>query len=181
MIIFEEHNETGYAMRTWDNARLSDLTIAFAIDFTTPGEILTKKAAYGKYLSVDFDLLLTDINKAASIVLREMEKRKVRVLNVAGNGIYSLKHICNQEFINNRLLLLFTIIILNYGNYFTIRSGGQTGFDEAALVTGDFLNMPTICLAPKNWMFRDINGQDICSQALFLKRFGANYDITDIL
>lgn len=26
MITFQEHKETGYAMRTWDNARLSDLT-----------------------------------------------------------------------------------------------------------------------------------------------------------
>ena len=181
MIIFQEHNETGYAMRTWDNARLSDLTIAFAIDFTTPGELLTRKAAYGKYLGIEFDLLLTDINKAASTILKEMETRKVRVLNVAGNGIYSLKHLCDQAFVDDRLLLLFTIIILNYGNDFDIRAGGQTGIDEAAIKAGNFLNMPTICLAPKNWMFRDINGHDICNEALFLKRFGPQYDITDIL
>lgn len=181
MITFQEHEQTGYAMRTRENARLSDLTIAFAIDFTTPGEILTRKAAYGKYLAIDFNLLLTDINAVASTILKEMERRKVRVLNVAGNGLYSLKHLCDQEFINDRLMLVFTIIILNYGNYFDIRSGGQTGLDEAALVTGDFLNMPTTCLAPKHWMFRNINGKDICNQSLFLKRFGAQYDITDIL
>lgn len=181
MIIFQEHTQTGYAMRTWDNARLSDLTIAFAIDFTTPGEILTRKAAYGKYLGINFDLLMTDINKATSILLKEMEKRKVRVLNVAGNGIYSLKHLCNQSFVDDRLLLLFTIIILNYGNDFSIRSGGQTGVDEAAVKAGDFLNMPTICLAPKHWMFRNAEGKDICNQALFLKRFGPQYDVTDIL
>lgn len=110
-----------------------------------------------------------------------MEKRKVKSLNVAGNGIYSLKHLCDQEFVNARFLLFFTIIILNYGNDFEIRSGGQTGVDEAALVTGDFLNMPTICLAPKNWMFSNIDGKDICNEILFLKRFGPQYDITDIL
>lgn len=182
MINFQEHVQTGYAMRTLDNARLSDLTIAFAIDFNTPGEILTRKAAYGKYLGIEFDLLLTDINKAASTILKEMEKRKVSVLNVAGNGIYSLKHLCTQEFIDGRLLLLFSIIILNYGNYFDIRSGGQTGLDEAALKAGDFLNMPTTCLAPRHWMFRNINGRDIIGhEALFLKRFGEKYDATDIL
>jgi hypothetical protein len=181
MITFIEHEQTGYAMRTWDNVRLSDLTVAIANDFSSAGEILTRKAAYGKYLGIEFDLLLTDINKAASIVLKEMEKRKVRVLNVAGNGIYSLKHLCDQAFVDDRLLLLFTIIILNYGNDFDIRSGGQSGIDEASIKAGDFLNMPTTCLAPKNWMFRNIEGRDICSESLFLKRFGPQYDITDIL
>ncbi len=181
MITFQEHQETGYAMRTWDNARLSDLTVAIANDFSSAGEILTRKAAYGKYLGIEFDLLMTDINKAASILLKEMEKRKVQVLNVAGNGIYSLKHLCDQSFVDDRLLLLFTIIILNYGNYFDIRSGGQTGLDEASIKAGDFLNMPTTCLAPKNWMFRNAEGKDICNQALFLKRFGPQYDVTDIL
>lgn len=181
MIIFNEHPQTGYALRTWENARLSDLTVAIANDFSSAGEILTRKAAYGKYLGIEFNLLLTDINKAASVILKEMERRKVHMLNIAGNGIYSLKHLCNQPFVDERLLLLFTIIILNYGNYFDIRSGGQSGLDEAALKAGDFLNMPTTCLAPKNWMFRDITGRDICDQGLFLKRFGPQYDITDIL
>lgn len=35
MIQFYEHTETGYAMRTWENAKRADLTIAFAIDFDT--------------------------------------------------------------------------------------------------------------------------------------------------
>lgn len=39
MIQFQEHTETGYALRTWENARKADLTIAFALDFSTPGEI----------------------------------------------------------------------------------------------------------------------------------------------
>lgn len=182
MITFQEHTQTGYAMRTWDNARLSDLTVAIANDFSSAGEILTRKAAYGKYLGIEFNLLLTDINKAASTILKEMEKRKVRVLNIAGNGIYSLKHLCDQDFVDSRLLCLFTIIILNYGNNFDIRSGGQTGLDEAVLKAGDFLNMPTTCLAPKHWMFRDINGRDIIGhEALFLKRFGEKYNATDIL
>lgn len=181
MITFQEHSETGYAMRTWDNARLSDLTIAFAIDFTTPGEILTRKAAYGKYFAVEFNLLLTDINKAVHNVIIKMIAGKIKSLNIAGNGIYSLKQLCSQEFVDGRLLLFFTILILNYGKDFSIRSGGQTGVDEAALKAGDKLNLQTTCLAPKNWMFRDINGTDICSEALFLKRFGPQYDITDIL
>lgn len=182
MITFIEHEQTGYAMRTWDNARLSDLTVAIANDFSSAGEILTRKAAYGKYLGIEFDLLLTDINKAVHKVIMEMIRRKAKSLNIAGNGIYSLKHLCDQDFVDARLLLFFTILILNYGKDFDIRSGGQTGLDEAALKAGDFLNMPTTCLAPKHWMFRDINGRDIIGhEALFLKRFGEKYDVTDIL
>lgn len=33
MITFHEHTETDYAMRTWDNARLSDLTILKVIRY----------------------------------------------------------------------------------------------------------------------------------------------------
>lgn len=177
MIIFEEHKETGYAMRTYDNARLADLTIAFAIDFTTSGEILTRKAAYGKYLAVN---MLYSIEEAVENCLKEIDRRKATRLNIAGNGIYTLYKdgLVSQEQANEYIEIVLTAVCCTN---FIIRSGGQTGSDQAGLIAGDKLGLETICLAPKNWMFRDINGKDICSEALFLKRFGPQYDITDIL
>lgn len=187
MIEFIEHKETGYAMRTWDNARLSDLTIAFAIDFTTPGEILTRKAAYGKYCAIELQGLFNNIDYATESIVKKMYIQKINKLNIAGNGIYSLctARIFQEDEIQyeiDQLILDFLFLVKTKFRYeFSIRSGGQTGIDEAALKAGDKLGLETICLAPKNWLFRDINGRDICSQSLFLKRFGPQYDITDIL
>lgn len=182
MIIFQEHPQTGYAMRTWDNARLSDLTIAFATDFNTPGELLTRKAAYGKYYAVSITDLLEDINKPVAGLLKEMHRRNAVTLNIAGNGIYTLQKLCDQFFINRLLLNFFEIIKLNYPYKIVTRNGGQSGVDLAGGIVSETLGWETTVLAPKHWMFRDINGRDIIGhEALFLKRFGEKYDATDIL
>lgn len=180
MINFIEHKETGYTMRTYDNARLADLTIAFALDFTTAGEILTKKAAYGKYLAVN---MLYSIEEAVENCLKEIDRRKATRLNIAGNGIYTLYKdgLVSQEQANEYIEAVLLMVCAINDTRYIIRSGGQTGSDQAGLIAGDKLGLKTICLAPKNWMFRDINGKDICSETLFLKRFGPQYDITDIL
>lgn len=189
MIIFQEHKETGYAMRTWDNARLSDLTIAFAIDFNTPGEILTRKAAYGKYFKVQ----LRDpahcylYNQEYRELVHTIISKKVTKINIAGNGLYSLKHWFTQETIKGLIYgflkdVLERVVQQKAAPVTTIRSGGQTGADTAGLLAGDKLGLETIYLAPRYWMFRDINGRDIIGhEALFLKRFGEKYDATDIL
>ena len=184
MITFQEHPETGYAMRTWDNARLSDLTIAFAIDFNTPGELLTRKAAYGKYHGMSLQFFTP---KAPSImkqgVAEILQKRNVKIINIAGNGIYTLKNFgITQEQINDYMTDFLRVVIFEmYGEEVELRNGGQTGLDESCGVAGDRLGLTTNVLAPKNWMFRNIEGRDICSESLFLKRFGPQYDITDIL
>lgn len=180
MITFQEHTETGYAMRTWDNARLSDLTIAFAIDFTTPGEILTRKAAYGKCEQISILDLLKDDNIPAYYIIEKYHVPHIKHLNIAGAGIYNLKKVLNQEVVDQLIFHFIKNLHVNMDG-FSIRSGGQSGVDEAALKAGDKLGLETTCLAPKHWMFRGINGKDICNQSLFLKRFGAQYDITDIL
>jgi hypothetical protein len=182
VITFQEHKETGYAMRTWDNARLSDLTIAFAINFNTPGEILTRKAAYGKYHGVELLELLEFPEQPVLTTLLEMRRRQATCINIAGNGIYSLSKLIDQITADQLMFNFVKKLAMNCMWSFSIRSGGQTGVDEAALKAGDKLGLETICLAPKHWMFRDINGRDIIGQeALFLKRFGEKYDATDIL
>lgn len=179
MIQFQEHTETGYALRTWENAKRADLTIALAIDFSTPGEILTRKAAYGKYEGIDLLQLLKDSNVPAHYLIEKYSSKFLR-LNFAGNGIYSLKKIMDQKFLDDLIFNFIKILHLNMDG-FSIRSGGQTGLDEAALKAGQKLGLETICLAPKNWMFRDITGKDICDEQAFLARFGDEYLIGDLL
>ena len=52
-----------------------------------------------------------------------------------------------------------------------VRSGGQTGFDEAGIKAGNKLGIPTLVLAPKGWKFRDITGADIQNETMFKARF----------
>lgn len=187
MIQFQEHTETGYALRTWENAKRADLTIAFAIDFHTPGELLTRKAAYGKYYSIEIkDFFKTGYSEQIQKLIKILHSKKVSKLNIAGNGIYTLKYYFKQEEVDAFILQFLNALIYfyeeNYGDSnFSVRSGGQTGVDEAALKAGDKLGLETICLAPKHWMFRNEKGIDISDETAFLSRFGEEYLIGDLL
>ena len=59
-----EDSVRNYGHRTWANAEWSDITLAFAADFKSPGEITTKKAAGDKFIGY----LLTSAE-----VMREQE------------------------------------------------------------------------------------------------------------
>lgn len=180
MIQFHEHTETGYAMRTWENCRRADLTIAFAVDFNTGGEILTRKAAYGKYMGLSLTMLTEkQLGTFILSVAEKMEIRKATKINIAGNGLNTLvKFGYDQQYADD--LMLNFLSQLNEQVYcLEVRTGGQRGMDEAALKAGDKLGLETICLAPKHWLFRNERGEDIMSESLFLQRFG--YDVIDIL
>lgn len=186
MIQFQEHTETGYALRTWENARLADLTIAFAVDFDTAGEKLTRKGAYGKYRSIDLNDSESKIRNDLQFLHLEIKAKSIKKLNIAGNGLYTFVKTGigarnGKQWQNylSAVLLSYLDHIVQGDKAISIRSGGQTGIDEAALKAGDQLGLETICLAPKHWLFRDETGKDIMSESLFLKRFG--YDVIDLL
>lgn len=94
-------------------------------------------------------------------------------LNIAGNGIYTLKNKFSQEFCDEFVLKLLTKICershkLKISH---VRSGGQTGIDESGIKAAKKLNINSEVLAPKNWKFRDISGKDIYNEIEFKKRF----------
>lgn len=183
MINFYEHTETGYALRTWENAKRADLTIAFAIDFDTTGEKLTRKASYGKYRSINMQDSPDKIFQDIEFLNLEIKNKGLKKLNIAGNGIYTFVKTGstkdNWQALVDKIILAYIDDLTNGDKTISIRSGGQTGVDEAALKAGDKLGLETICLAPKHWLFRDERGIDIMGEQLFLKRFG--YDVMDIL
>lgn len=47
-----EHASPSYAPRTAVNAKTADATLAFAVDFNSAGERLTRRVAEGRYLAV---------------------------------------------------------------------------------------------------------------------------------
>lgn len=175
MIQFLEHSSKQYPPRTYENAS-ADATIAFAFDFNTAGEKLTRDAviAQGKaYISIHPYFSSDDITKTVYI----LNKVNAKSLNIAGNGLYTtaVKNVHQEDcddMIHSFLHVLFARNQLK-NNIDLIRSGGQTGFDEAGLKAAERLNINNIiCLAPKGWRFRDINGNEIYDEKLFKARFG---------
>jgi hypothetical protein len=177
LITFETNSENGYPSRTIENAS-ADVTIAFAVDFNSAGEKLTKKAVLqqGK-LYIPFPIeeytpnLITDVaNKIIALNKPEI------TLNIAGNGMYTLR---NSGFKEQEIITYLTwraldsIIkkIKDKVKVTLIRSGGQTGFDEAGIKAAVKLGIPALVHAPKNWLFRDIEGNDYTNEEVFKNRF----------
>lgn len=179
-IIFEEEQTSGYRSRTIKNAS-ADATIAIAADFNSAGERLTKSSVLSQkklYLPVSTDVFAssTEVAMAAGIIAKQLNSlpQSVISLNIAGNGIYTLKGKLSQKGVDEFTYELLNEVIkrLNENKVIgSIRTGGQTGFDEAGAKAGMRLGIPTKILAPKGWVFRDVSGKDISNQELFKERF----------
>jgi hypothetical protein len=184
-IEFIEDTNEGYAPRTRINAS-ADITIAFALDFTSAGEKLTKRCVkeQGKvYIPVDkiqysgWSAIGDDAFEKFHKYRHEFPTNNKITLNIAGNGIYTLKggYNLNQHSIDE-YVYKFLKQFISFAEHHdfvikSIRSGGQTGFDEAGLKAAVKLNIPAICLAPKGWKFRNQFGQDILNETQFKQRF----------
>lgn len=148
-----EHKSPKYPPRTIHNAKSADLTVAFAVDFTTYGEKLTKDAAGEKYIAID---LGKDIRQAAKELYIDCRDRGVKILNVAGNGEYTTNdHGWNQDRIN---LWVYQVMALvhKYHPFEMVISGGQTGVDFAGGVAAELLGIPGVMTFPKGYLQRTI-------------------------
>jgi len=105
-------------------------------------------------------------------------------LNIAGNGIYTMKGKYTQQQVDDFTYELLKAVI-NSSNLknkiISIRTGGQTGFDEAGAKAGIKLGIKTYVLAPKGWKFRNIAGQDISNEEQFKSRFNTPDSKSSIL
>lgn len=157
LLTIEEHPSSDYAPRTGVNARSADFTVAFATDFDTAGERLTKKVS-ASYLAIPYgqDPIIAGKQLAA------MVKSNGGSVNVAGNGIYSLP--VAQADVNKWLLAVFNEA-LRHCSITAIRSGGQTGVDQAGLVVGIALGIPVTGLFPKGFKTRGKSGKDATATA----------------
>lgn len=175
---FKEHPDQGYRGRTVVNAS-ADLTIAIAADMTTAGERLTKRAVLEQgriYCPIQYRGKPATPAAAQAIrhAIRSIDKPEITI-NIAGNGLYTLneKWAVEQEDLDRYTFeLLQAAIGDSCGKKISlIRSGGQTGFDEAGIKAGMSLRIPTEILAPQGWKFRDVRGVDVCDEHMFKERF----------
>ncbi len=171
----------GYAARTIVNVFKGDITLAFAVDFHSAGEKLTlseckrqKKPYVGILVNSEYH---PDRVKKIVDALNTLEEDEI-YLNIAGNGIYTMeKHGFTQEFCNT-LVTKYLKDIISHPDFtkkiVTIYSGGQTGFDEAAIFAAHQLSIPATVYSTSNWKFRTSDGKDITDEKLFKERF--NYE-----
>lgn len=178
MIEFIEDNEYNYASRTKKNIQLADATIDICIDPNTAGEKLTKKIA----LELKKPFVQIIINKQCRA--QEWQRNEIFdffdkishikniKLNIAGNGIYTLsKYGITQEKADQFVCILIDQMKTSLIKIGEIRSGGQTGYDEAGLKMAEKWGIKAICLAPHGWRFRDVNNKDIQNKIAFISRF----------
>ena len=184
-ITFIESPHKDYRSRTVANAQAADVTIAMATDFTTAGEKQTVKAAEGRYVAVEMRpprIVAGPVEQgriAAGLVHEALKEKGLLKdggisINFAGNGLHSLsKAGVTQKHVDAYAVALLSTLVRDYGVKVTsVRSGGQTGMDEAGAKAGVAMGVPTTVLAPAGWKFRDKDGRDISNEAAFKERFG---------
>lgn len=153
-----EHKSPDYEPRTTANAKSADLTVAFAEDYTSLGEKLTKNRAGEKYLAIP---LQTPPIEAARKLFADCRKRGVKTLNVAGNGIYTLKNYgWTQEKLN---LWMFEVLRLVHKHHplDLVISGGQTGVDFAGGIAAELLGLNPIMTFPKGFKQRTLTQYEL--------------------
>ena len=180
IFILQEDSSSDYKNRTEVNVLGADVTFAIAIDFESHGEKLTKNLAqkYDKlYIPVSpsgstkekADKIVDVINK------RFLGKKNKISFNIAGNGLYTMKGKMTQEECDKFTYELIRDIIyhekLNV-RINKIRSGGQTGFDEAGIKAGLKLKIDTTAFYPKGFRIRDLEGDKTQTRKEVYKRIG---------
>jgi len=170
-LVIREHKSSSYGPRTYANANDADVTIALAVDYSTAGERLTHKAAGGRYLKLD--IFNTSVIDCARLLWKRLQTAEGSVINVAGNGIYTLaKHGWTQE-ITNGLVYHMLDLVHEHHPITKIISGGQTGVDLAGGYAGWKLGIDTVMTLPKGFKQRGADGVDrehtedeICKQVI---------------
>ncbi len=188
-ISFKEDLTTGYKQRTIKNAS-ADATIALAYDFNSAGEILTKKSVENqgkRYIRIpiphknEIQKYKEGFNAIVNHIVSELNAVNAKTLNIAGNGIYTMRDAnYSQEEVDTMTYDILKAVVESPDlktPIESIRTGGQTGFDEAGAKAGSKLGISTEILAPKGWKFRviDLNRpegyRDISNQTQFKDRF----------
>lgn len=158
-LIICEHTSSSYAPRTYHNAS-QGVTLAVAVDFTTAGEKLTHKAANGKIVQIDWFNTWDKLYPARALY-SALKKHDCHTVNIAGNGIYTLKKFGVTQEQANQYVYNILKLVNEHWPITKVVSGGQTGMDIAGLVAGCALDIETIGTWPKGLIMRFEDGKDV--------------------
>lgn len=160
MITVKETADVGYSARTKYNAKSADFTLAFAADFTTSGERLTKKFAGSNYLSIN---IKDDISDSVIKVYKALRDNNVETVNIAGNGVYTLVNKgYSQEYVDNYILEVL-LAVHRAHPIIKIYTGCQTGADLAGARAAFKLDIDLEATLPNGYRQRNEKGQEVYS------------------
>ncbi len=173
-ILFLECQEPGYAKRTNNNVELSQGTLIIR-SVNSTGERCTLNACekYKRpYLVFDHDFYSTQFYQSMFLFKNWVAQYGIVHLNVAGNGIYTLNGMeLTQKDIDLKLINFFRVLRDDGVDLLSIRSGGQTGVDQAAIAAALYLKITAVVFAPRGWVYRDKLGIDHKGEYDFKQRF----------
>lgn len=173
-----------YPTRTKHNIAVSDVTVAFATDFTTDGEKLTRGEAEraGKYVSAPLNYLVKPERAWETwyaALVKAVIAKKPQVINVAGNAIGRLnvgipeesrkaaddKTIPVQDWVNG--VVYRALKEIHAQNPISkVVSGGQTGVDIAGAIAAKALGIPVEVTMPRD--FRQVTAKGATTTQTFV-------------
>lgn len=163
-----QDTQPGYANRTKINAKSADITLAFAIDFSTHGEKLTARCA-GDFLHKTLWPTTPEVfHQEVLQSLTKLNLGKELKLNIAGNAIYTFKSVATQKQLNKWVYECLKKLTQTH-KITVVRSGGQTGIDTAGLVAALALEIPAIGYYPQGFKLRNKQGVDVYLLEQFIK------------
>lgn len=184
--VISEDQESCYQFRTARNAEWSDITLAFAVDVNSPGELDTKAAAGDKFLSFEIpnrDDAITEtsyvkelVSEVVSAVLNhprysELCRQGIK-LNIAGNRLSVLaRHGISQDGMDILLLSVMKGLLESSIPIAEVRSGGQSGVDESGIHAAQDCGLPCSILCPKGFRFSTAEGEELFGAEKFMARF----------
>lgn len=187
-IVFTE-SQGGYTQRTRENAQADDVdfTLAFAVNFDTAGERATAKAAGDSLIEVAVPLkksggidlspkaIKAAVDTICMAVPEEFLKGEPVGFNIAGNGLFTLAASGGtQEQADEFVARVFAGLLRKGVSIQSVRTGGQTGFDESGVVAAVVFGIPATVHAAKGWKLRGADGKDIIDESAFKARFDAS-------
>lgn len=182
--VFLEDSARNYAHRTKENARWSDITLALAIDMESPGEITTRNAAGDRYIGFQLPENFSEVYLFTNPMVRMSDEIIGRIkahphfkkeglrLNIAGNALPALaRHGITTDMVTILLSYVYAGLVREGVKIGEIRSGGQTGVDEAGIIVAQQNRIKCSVLAPKGFRMHYEDGVEIEDKALFTDRF----------
>lgn len=178
MLTLIEDKSSDYRNRTEVNAREADVTLAIALYPNSLGENLTKNMVK-KHNKVFISVSPHDNIeiKSQEIVdhLNNLFPNTPIKLNIAGNGLKTMKGELTQEECDDFTFNLLSSMVEKGILIEIIRSGGQTGFDEAGIKASLRLGYNTIGYYPKGFKIMDMTGSK------YQKRFDVEKKYVDFI
>lgn len=182
--VFLEDDRRNYASRTSKNARWSDITLALTADIESPGEKTTRKAAGDKFVGYilpdgfrDLEYYPNPVMKMAKEIAWLIEanpnfRKEGLRLNIAGNAMPILsRHGITVNMVSSLIWHILVELAEDGTKIEEVRSGGQTGVDEAAVIAAQNCGLKCSILAPKGFRMHYEDGVEIEDEKHFKDRF----------